>query len=246
MASATGSMCLAHEVIQILELETGEIPRAFAQAFTKVNDRLRLLHVADGCTAAAVFFRDNMCFAAGVGDARIVRVTRTGAQRVSVDAKPTLRSEFDRLRMRGVVMNTEGRICRKLAVARSLGDFWCDGGTFVEPDVAVFEIGEDDDALIIACDGLWDVIEDEWAGLFVRNSRTAASAAVTLKNYAYAMGSKDNISAVVVKLHPEPGDEGLCGRNTVEILEPPPPDPEEDEDDFPALPVPRGGGRRRG
>jgi serine/threonine protein phosphatase PrpC len=76
-----------------------------------------------------------------------------------------------------------------------------------------------DDALIIACDGLWDVIPDEWAAGFVRQARTAADAAVTLKNYAFAMGSRDNISVIVIKFRPAAEDVGLCPRNTVDVLE---------------------------
>jgi serine/threonine protein phosphatase PrpC len=108
--------------------------------------------------------------------------------------------------------------------------------------VCSFAIEDDDDAVIVACDGVWDVIDDETAGQVVRKAVTAADAAVALKSLAYAMASKDNISVIVVKLHPAEGDGGLCGRNTVEILPP----VEEDAPDPSATPAKAGPmGRRR-
>jgi serine/threonine protein phosphatase PrpC len=110
----------------------------------------------------------------------------------------------------------DGRIGRKLAVARSLGDLGCVDGGFVAPDVHSIDIGETEDALIIACDGLWDVMTDEAAAQVVSNAETAADAAVSLRNFAFALGSKENITVIVVKLHPREGDSGLCARNTKE------------------------------
>jgi serine/threonine protein phosphatase PrpC len=242
IASTTASHCLMHEVSKILPLRTADIGPEFANCFTAVNDKLRLLDVADGCTAAVAFFKNQRCFTAGVGDSRIVRVKEKSFERVTVDCKPTVRSEFERLRDRGIIVNTEGRICRKLAVARSLGDFWCDGGVYVEPDVAEFEIEADDVALIVACDGLWDVIEDEWASVIVRKAETAADAAVSLRNFALALGSKDNVSVVVIRFHVSEDEAGLCPRNTVELLPIVVDEEPEDDGEFAAMPPV---GRRR-
>jgi serine/threonine protein phosphatase PrpC len=150
----------------------------------------------------------------------MVRIKRNGTvERMTVDAKPTNRVEYERLRGRGLTINSDGRISRKLAVARCLGDFWCSkNGLYVEPDVREFEIESEDDSLIVACDGLWDVMGDEQAGLVALEAETAADAAISLKNFALGLGSKDNVSVIVVKFHPNPGDGGLCGRNTVKKL----------------------------
>ena len=112
----------------------------------------------------------------------------------------------------------------------------------MKPDVQQFDIDEDDVAMVVACDGLWDVISDEYAGIIVRNAKTAADAAVSLKNLAFALGSKDNISVIVVHLHPDPDDVGFVRRNTVDLL--PVVEEPADEMDFAALPV-LGNRRRR-
>jgi serine/threonine protein phosphatase PrpC len=218
VASATAGWCLSQELRKWLGSDS--ISGALQVAFNSVNEKLRLLNVWDGCTAAAALLHKGKCYLASIGDSRIVRVKRDGTvERMTVDAKPTNRVEYERLRSRGLTINSDGRISRKLAVARTLGDFWCsEKGLYVEPDVREFEIEDEEDSLIVACDGLWDVMGDEQAGLVVLEAETAVDAAVSLKNFALGLGSKGNITVIVVKFHPNSGDGGLCGRNTVKKL----------------------------
>ncbi|RRT34143.1 hypothetical protein B296_00058882 [Ensete ventricosum] len=84
-----------------------------------------------------------------------------------------------------------------------------------EPDVTVTERTEKDEFLILASDGLWDVVSNEAACKIARqclNGRmarmfpdavsgcTAAEAAALLAELAISRGSEDNISVVVVEL----------------------------------------------
>jgi hypothetical protein len=71
--------------------------------------------------------------------------------------------------------------------------------------------------------------------------RTAADAAVALKNVASALRSLDHITAIVVKLDPAEGDGGFCRRNTAERI-PVEEEHEEEEEDAPqvAVVVPHG------
>ena len=65
------------------------------------------------------------------------------------------------------------------------------------PDV--FEVSPDDyDVLILACDGLWDVVSDKEASLIAINSKDAGDAARRLRDFAFARGSDDNISITLV------------------------------------------------
>ncbi|KAH0785872.1 protein phosphatase 2C [Histomonas meleagridis] len=190
----------------------------YSQAFVRINQVLKQLNVKDGCTAAVAVISEKRVYSIGVGDSRVVRVKRHSAERITTDFKPLDRPEYKRLRSNGLTVTPEGRINRKLAVARSLGDFWCGEGLFVKPDVEVYDICKDDVAIIMACDGVWDVIDEEYAARVVRASKSASDAAISLRNYAYALGSKDNISVIVVSLRPEEGTEGICDVNDVEEL----------------------------
>lgn len=84
-----------------------------------------------------------------------------------------------------------------------------------EPEVSVYERTESDAFIIIASDGLWDVVSNEFACEVVRRcfdgqikrtlregltGSTAAEAAALLAELAMARGSKDNISVIVVDL----------------------------------------------
>jgi serine/threonine protein phosphatase PrpC len=144
VASSTAVHCFQEEVhLKIIDF-AGEPPLdvsgTFGDWFATVNDKLRLLALPDGCTVAVALVRDNIVYTAGIGDSRIVRVRRDAAMRLTVDNKANARKEYERLRECGLILNTEGRTCRKLGVARALGDFWCGSGLFVKPQPRSFEI----------------------------------------------------------------------------------------------------------
>jgi len=68
------------------------------------------------------------------------------------------------------------------------------------------ELCEDDEFLILACDGVWDVLSNQDAVDCVRDYKPDIAAQM-LVDLAFDVGSTDNISAVVVffqELHPEP------------------------------------------
>jgi len=52
--------------------------------------------------------------------------------------------------------------------------------------------------LILACDGLWDVVSDEEAVDIVIKAKNPEDAAVKLRNRALHSNSKDNISVLVI------------------------------------------------
>ncbi|GJM89802.1 hypothetical protein PR202_ga06023 [Eleusine coracana subsp. coracana] len=95
------------------------------------------------------------------------------------------------------------------------GDYYLKPFVSAEPEVTVMERTDQDEFLILASDGLWDVVSNEVACKIARNclngraasmfpetvsGRTAADAAALLTELAISRGSKDNISVVVVEL----------------------------------------------
>ncbi|KAL2527712.1 Protein phosphatase 2C 3 [Abeliophyllum distichum] len=91
------------------------------------------------------------------------------------------------------------------------GDHYLRPFVISEPEVTVQKRTESDDFLIIATDGLWDVVHNEFACEVVRkclgrnrsrfsNRSGASEATVTLVEVAIAKGSKDDISIIVVQL----------------------------------------------
>ncbi|KAH0794905.1 protein phosphatase 2C [Histomonas meleagridis] len=243
-SSTIASNCLVYELSKISN--SNNIVEDLKLAIENVNNVLGLLKVNDGTTLASAYIHNNTCYVIGIGDSRVIRIKKNGYERITKDNKPLQRDELRRLQDKGLTVNSEGRINRKLAVSRSLGDFWIsDSGMFVKPEIKSFEIEDDDVALIIACDGIWDVIEDEYAANIVREAKSATDAANTLKNYAFSLQSKDNITSLIVKFNPSENESGFFYRNEVEILPPHVDDEKEDGEEmsFPSLPA--AGNRRR-
>lgn len=67
-----------------------------------------------------------------------------------------------------------------------------------------FLFPSEDQFLILACDGLWDVLSDDEAVNLVNDEMLANDpirASARLRDFAYANGSMDNISVIFVKFH---------------------------------------------
>ena len=236
--SANIASDMAREYAQNLaSQESIDIPALFSN----INTQLEELKAIDGCAGVCAFIKGATCHVAGVGDSRIVRVMRDTEERMTTDHKPTNVDEFERLKACGIGVSSEGRVQRKLAMSRAFGDFWCAKKLFVEPDVRTFEITDDDLGLIIACDGLWDVIDDDYAASIFRSSPTAQDAATRLKNLALSLASQDNISVICVTFHPGEGESGICTKNMIEEIPIVIPDP----DDEPIVIARISGGRHR-
>lgn len=75
-----------------------------------------------------------------------------------------------------------------------------------DPYTTYFEITPEYDFIILACDGLWDVISDDDAVALVteyyNREKTYIGAAVLLRDLGYQLGSYDNISVLVAGLRP--------------------------------------------
>ena len=87
-----------------------------------------------------------------------------------------------------------------LAVSRSLGDVYLKEYVLGAPYTTMTEITPDDRQLIIACDGLWDVCDDETAVRMIDGIRDSARAAKVLCEYALKCGTGDNVTVMVVNL----------------------------------------------
>ena len=127
-----------------------------------------------------------------------------------------------------------------LAVGRTLGDFWCGEGLFESPGIINFPITENDLGIVIACDGVWDVLDDEDVYNIFMSSKDSQDAATTIRNSAFSLGSADNISVIVVHFHPE--KPGIHYDNSVERI---PIVEENEEEEKNLIPIPQMHNRRR-
>eukprot|EP01121_Diplochlamys_sp_Union-15-3_P003893 TRINITY_DN1383_c0_g1_i10.p2 TRINITY_DN1383_c0_g1~~TRINITY_DN1383_c0_g1_i10.p2 ORF type:complete len:105 (+),score=13.84 TRINITY_DN1383_c0_g1_i10:694-1008(+) len=89
-----------------------------------------------------------------------------------------------------------------------LGDWFLHPSVIADPFVNKLDLTDNDEFLIIACDGVWDVLEDEEAVSFVSfgldKGSSAQECADMLKDISLRKGSTDNISAIVIDLKRSP------------------------------------------
>lgn len=148
-------------------------------------------------------------YTANVGDLRIVIYRGGTPYRLTYDHKASDASEAGRVRdLGGLVL--KNRVNGVLAVTRSLGDSYLKSLVTGKPFTTSTEITPDDEFLILACDGLWDVVSDAAACRLVhdvferqrhdRQPYDPAVAAKKLCQFAIDKASTDNVTVMVVKL----------------------------------------------
>ncbi|CAI9768157.1 unnamed protein product [Fraxinus pennsylvanica] len=177
-----------------------------------------------GSTATVAVVGEEAVVVANCGDSRAVLSRGGVAIPLSIDHKPGRADELKRIEdCGGNVINWNGqRVLGVLATSRSIGDYYLKPFVIPEPEVTVTNRTEMDEFMIIASDGLWDVISNDLACRIARkflygylgprnSSRAthgeemnkesrAAKAAAALVKLVMARGSRDNISVIVVDL----------------------------------------------
>lgn len=143
------------------------ITKALNNGFSECDRRF--LEVAsanfydDGSTACVVMARENKLYVANVGDSRAVLLRGDEAIALSKDHKPNVPSELSRIQKAGGIVIHQGvwRVEGVLAVSRAFGDRRLKRFVIAEPDIQVHTYDKSrDNWLVIATDGLWDVLKE--------------------------------------------------------------------------------------
>ncbi|XP_042494997.1 probable protein phosphatase 2C 11 [Macadamia integrifolia] len=119
---------------------------------------------------------------------------------LSIDHKPDRSDERQRIEQAGgfIIWAGTWRVGGILAVSRAFGDKLLKPYVVAEPEIQEEEI-DGVEFLIIASDGLWNVVSNTDAVAIVRGISDAEAASRKLIEEAYARGSSDNITCVVVR-----------------------------------------------
>ncbi|GBF88929.1 hypothetical protein Rsub_01428 [Raphidocelis subcapitata] len=164
-----------------------------------------------GCTALAAVIAGGRLLVGNAGDCRAV-LCRAGAP-LALSRQHTADLDDERAR----VLAAGGSVARGaggwrvgaagLQVTRALGDFDLkgpiDGGVTPEPEVVELALTEEDSFLVMATDGVWDVMTDAEAVALVRDTvKDPQMSAKRLVTEALSRGSRDNCTALVVFLRP--------------------------------------------
>mmetsp|Transcript_9485 Transcript_9485/g.21709 ORF Transcript_9485/g.21709 Transcript_9485/m.21709 type:complete len:1183 (+) Transcript_9485:42-3590(+) len=161
---------------------------------------------SSGSTAAVLLVQSNIMHAAWVGDSRAVLCR--GGIAIPLTEDHTTNSEAEKKRL--LAMGAElirGRLFGDLKVSRAFGDrrHKLTGCLTCEMEVKSLAITPQDEFVVIASDGVWDVLTSQAAVNFVRNGLRSLNdvqrVAEALLVKADDIGSVDNLSALVVAFH---------------------------------------------
>lgn len=132
-------------------------------------------HPTAGCTAVAAVLQGNQLYVANAGDSRCVLGRDGRAFEMSEDHKPELPGELARIRKAGGYVEA-GRVNSNLNLSRCLGDLEYKRNLSLQPheqiisgypEVRTTTIGPNDHFMVIACDGIWDILTSQQCVEFV-------------------------------------------------------------------------------
>ncbi|KAL9440728.1 hypothetical protein AB3S75_019403 [Citrus x aurantiifolia] len=191
---------------------------AFSSGFERTDNEVLTEAAAPemvGSTAVVVVLSGCQIITSNCGDSRAVLCRGTETIPLTVDQKPDRQDELERIEgAGGRVINWNGaRVFGVLAMSRAIGDRYLRPCIIPLPEITFTTRTDEDECLILASDGLWDVMTNEEVSeiarrLLRRRRRSlmvdevwpAQVVADNLTEIAYGRNSSDNISIIVVDL----------------------------------------------
>ncbi|KAL9682274.1 hypothetical protein QQ045_014069 [Rhodiola kirilowii] len=163
--------------------------------------------LSSGTTALTALVLGRCLLVANAGDCRAVLSRKGVAVEMSHDHKTSCLPERERVEKLGAYVD-DGYLNGLISVTRALGD-WdmkLPAGTFsaliAEPDFQQVTLTEDDEFLIIACDGVWDVLSSQQAVSLVRKGLRSHNdpqqCAKELVSEALRLNTCDNLTVIVI------------------------------------------------
>ncbi|XP_074588257.1 putative protein phosphatase 2C 27 isoform X2 [Curcuma longa] len=188
------------------------IKSAFVRADYAFSDACSL-DITSGTTALAALIFGRTMFIANAGDCRAVLGRRGRAVDLSRDHKPSCSTERLRIEKLGGYVD-DGYLNGQLSVTRALGDWHMKGSKgslcplSAEPELQETVLTDEDEFLIMGCDGLWDVMTSQCAVTMARKELMAHNdptlCSQELVQEALKRNSGDNLTVLVVCFSPDP------------------------------------------
>jgi len=192
-------------------------PEKFSKYVSKVFDTLQTKLIEEhpkavnycGSTACLVIHCINKLEKKGylwvinIGDSRAVLNNKNGLSiQLSKDHKPNSPDERMRIEKMGGKIAFDGADWRvkDLSLSRAFGDIDCTPYVTHLPQIYKHKLSSKDKFIILACDGLWDVVSNQDAIDFIQdllNKNFKGNFSKMLCEYALAKGSMDNVSIII-------------------------------------------------
>ncbi|CAE6502692.1 unnamed protein product [Rhizoctonia solani] len=146
---------------------------ALKRAFLGTDDDLRadpaFFHDPSGCTAVAALLTEDKILVANAGDSRSVMSVKGVVKELSFDHKPQNPAETARITAAGGYVEYN-RVNGNLALSRAIGDFEFKQNYAIQPeqqivtanpDITEHDLTDEDEFIVLACDGIWDCLTSQ-------------------------------------------------------------------------------------
>ncbi|GMH28014.1 hypothetical protein Nepgr_029857 [Nepenthes gracilis] len=201
----------ASEVDELfLEKAENSIRKAFLLADLALADDCRISS-SSGTTALTALVLGSLLMVANAGDCRAVLCRKGEAIDMSKDHRPIYPLERRRVEELGGYVD-DGYLNGVLSLSRALGDWdmklpkGSSSPLIADPEFQQIILTEDDEFLVIGCDGIWDVMSSQQAvGIVRRGLRRhddPEQCARDLIMEALRLNTFDNLTAIVVCFAP--------------------------------------------
>lgn len=205
-----------HRLIQ-KNMNNGDICESMKKAFLQFDDefcqKAQKTRDTSGAVACCVIIEDRTVYVANIGDCAAVLCRQGETILLSDEHPPGSEQEVRRIKLEGGTISRDGRLNGDLAVSRSFGDLifpekdlTAKGtkavGLSAIPVVKKHYLCEEDEFLIVACDGIFDYVNYKISVQTVRRNlrryNDVQRANSRLVQIAAAVPSMDNMTAVLV------------------------------------------------
>lgn len=171
---------------ELLDKDPGQ---AMSEAYIEVDTNLAssVDATVSGTTAVTCLIKDGHLWIANSGDSRAIVVRKTGGKGLkaidlTIDHKPDSPAEMKRILQMGGHVTPAGangspsRVwhnLRGLAMARSIGDHAAATvGVIAEPEITEYDLVDDDYAIVIASDGVWELLSSQTVADIIANVKS--------------------------------------------------------------------------
>ncbi|XP_059144248.1 protein phosphatase 1F-like [Physella acuta] len=176
--------------------------QAYKTTDIKFLEKSKRENLRSGTTGISVLLRGSEMLIGWLGDSQALLVRSGEPVQIMVPHKPEREDEKRRIEDLGgcVLFSGTWRVNGHMSVSRAIGDISQKPFISSDADVTSLQLTGDEEYLVIACDGLWDVLTPHQVTEIVyKHSLTSLdNVAVGLVNAARDSGSSDNISVIVV------------------------------------------------
>ena len=140
-------------------------------------------------------------YCVNIGDTRAVLINKEGAKRISYDDRATDNNESERVKkMGGIIFG--GRVFGNLMLTRAFGDNeFKQYGVICNPHITKNEIDIDDKYIVLASDGVWDVMNENEIFELSKECKNSKEFCDMIVKNSLIKGSMDNISCFVIRLN---------------------------------------------